>query len=137
MNADPRPQTLPPQGYSGKLTLAAIGAAKGGMRVEPGSIRPKVPLFVNNLGDHKTGRKLGEYQLGLVLGKGAFGKVYRAKGPKGSVAIKEILKRALDAKNREAVLREAELLTKLDHPHIVKVIDAFETNKCFYHVLGE
>ncbi len=65
------------------------------------------------------------YRIDDLLGGGGFGAVYLAYDLKlkGQVAIKE----SLDASTRaeEIYAREAELLFKLDHPHLPRVLDWF------------
>ena len=64
------------------------------------------------------------------LGKGTFGVVRSAifDGPNGQqrVAVK-IISKALLKGHEEVVMREIETVQSLDHPHIVKLIDWFES----------
>src|SRR5215472_6060062 len=68
----------------------------------------------------------GKFRLGTLLGSGGFGAVYQAENlllhrPQ---AVKVLLDaHASDEKFRERLLREARLLSALDHPHIVHVDD--------------
>lgn len=71
----------------------------------------------------------GRYQLELLLGRGAFGEVYRARDPvlERTVALKVIQNAAVAAlggSGREAFLAEARTIARLDHPNIVPVYDA-------------
>ena len=69
-----------------------------------------------------------------VLGTGAFGKVYltynKAK-PDFQVAIKVLSKIKLKD-NLEAILEEVEILTKLDHPNIVKYYETYFDDRYIY-----
>ncbi|MDP2052233.1 MAG: serine/threonine-protein kinase [Acidobacteriota bacterium] len=69
--------------------------------------------------------RCGRYELREVLGEGAMGTVYRAWDPAlaRAVAIKVIQARALSEDLLERFRREAQVLAKLPHPHIVGVFD--------------
>src|SRR5688572_3334619 len=83
--------------------------------------------------------KLGRYQIGEELGRGAMGKVYRARDPmiNREVALKVIpLATEFDADELEEArakfFREAEMAGRLNHPHIVTIYDAGEDNGTAY-----
>lgn len=66
------------------------------------------------------------------MGKGTFGVVrsathLRPDGSKEPVAVKIISKHLLKG-HEETVMREIEMVQSLDHPHIVKLIEWFESN---------
>jgi serine/threonine protein kinase len=68
-----------------------------------------------------------------VLGKGAFGKVYKAKRicDNKKVAVKEIIK-----KHKETCANEVSMLMMLpDHPNIGGFFEVFEDDSCIYIVL--
>lgn len=70
----------------------------------------------------KTILRLGEYELGAELGRGAMGVVYRARQPRlrREVAVKVILaSRFAGESARKRFLAEAELAAQIDHPNIV------------------
>lgn len=71
-------------------------------------------------------RRLRSYQLGEVIGEGAFSLVYRGTQPSvgRSVAVKQI--RAELANRPEFIRRfeaEAQMVARLEHPHIVPLYD--------------
>jgi serine/threonine-protein kinase len=70
-----------------------------------------------------TDRKLGPYLLGDVIGRGAMSEVYRAKHEGGAAAVK-VLQRDLvvDPHQVKRFLREAEIVTALTSPHVVRVL---------------
>ena len=93
----------------------------------------------------------GKYRIERELGHGGFGVTYLATqvGLNRKVAIKEFFMRDLNGREktsvtcsnqrglyshyREKFSREAENLSKLHHPHIVKVLESFECNNtCYY-----
>jgi serine/threonine-protein kinase len=86
--------------------------------------------------------ELGRYQLEKELGKGSMGKVYRGRDPQlgRTVAIKTLaLDHEFDATAlvdvRERFFREAETAGRLQHPNIVTIYDAGETNGLAFIVM--
>ncbi len=75
--------------------------------------------------DLPEGRRLGEYELMEVVGRGGMGVVYRAQHPSGTVvAVKQLHPSlALSKLHRDRFEREAEATSKLDHAGIVSVLD--------------
>jgi serine/threonine-protein kinase len=76
------------------------------------------------------GTRVGElYVLSRLLGSGAMGAVYEARGPAGErVALKALFSAAEDdgpsaAERRARFLREAAVCATIDHPHVVPVVD--------------
>ncbi|PKI84912.1 calcium/calmodulin-dependent protein kinase [Malassezia vespertilionis] len=84
--------------------------------------------------------KKQDYEFHKTLGKGTFGVVRSAvrKSPDGpqNVAVKVISKHLLKDRH-EVVMREIETVQGLDHPHIVKLVDWFESKDKFYLVFEE
>lgn len=102
-----------------------------------------------------------DYEVGKVLGQGSFGITYLAKvvlrgqlgaiGSSACVAIKEFFMKDLNGrvgtsvmtggntdlyqKYRKDFIREATNLSRLQHPHIVKVLESFEANDTAYFVM--
>lgn len=62
-----------------------------------------------------------------------YGVVQQAEGPEGSVAIKVIAKKNVKG-HEHMVYDEMNLLKRLNHPHIVKFYEWFESSKNFYIV---
>lgn len=101
------------------------------------------------------------YEIQKILGQGTFGITYLAKvkmeGSLGLldshvfVAIKEFFMKEINGRNgtsvtsgskggifydyRKKFKKEAENLSKLKHPNIVKVMESFETNNTIYYVM--
>lgn len=72
------------------------------------------------------GKQLGPYQILDEIGKGGMAAVYRARQTsiERDVAIKVILKGILgDPSNIQRFQREAKLIARLEHPHILPVYD--------------
>ena len=110
-----------PEGSQGVPSDPAPAEAQNGVRV------PADPS-----GDLLIGRLLrGTYRIIAALDEGGMGKLYRAEHQRlrRPVAVK-VMSRNLSA-NAEAIARfrrEAEIVSQLDHPHIVQILD-FDTTE--------
>ena len=72
-----------------------------------------------------------------VIGTGSFGKVFHTYNNNlkdFEVAIKVLNKRKI-AENMDDILREVDILTKLDHPNIVKYYESYDDEKFLYLVM--
>jgi len=80
---------------------------------------------------------LGRYLPETILGEGAYGTVYKAVDIVSNkyVAIKYQSKVVLTEKDLYYSRREAQVLKKLDHPNIVKLIESFEDDTAFILVM--
>lgn len=83
----------------------------------------------------KKGDIAEEYELGLEIGSGTFGKVFMAQHKASGLfrAIKLINKDRI--KEYETFTTELSILKDLDHPNIVSIIETFETEALCYVVL--
>ncbi|TLS25261.1 hypothetical protein PpBr36_07686 [Pyricularia pennisetigena] len=77
--------------------------------------------------------KKSKYRFGKTLGAGTYGIVREAEGQTGKVAIKIILKKNVKG-NERMVYDELEMLQRLQHPHIVRFVDWFESRDKYYIV---
>jgi serine/threonine-protein kinase ULK/ATG1 len=75
-----------------------------------------------------------EYKKIELIGSGSFADVYRAKNKKTNeyVAIKEIKKSKI---NVDDILKEIEIIKKLESENSVSLIDSIETEDCYYLIL--
>ncbi|KAJ2226104.1 Protein kinase of the Mitotic Exit Network, partial [Coemansia sp. RSA 485] len=76
-------------------------------------------------------RRIGEYQLEDIIGKGAAGSVYRGINLRtgGVVAIKQIRKEGFSSYDEiESARKEIDMLRDLNHPNIVKYIGYEQTD---------
>jgi serine/threonine protein kinase len=75
--------------------------------------------------------RVGNYNLGELLGKGAYGSVYKALNMVTGdfVAIKKVEKSRLNSKTTNAVRGEVALLRTLDHKCILRIFDCVETDE--------
>ncbi|KAK8683685.1 hypothetical protein V6N13_039737 [Hibiscus sabdariffa] len=80
----------------------------------------------------------GKYEMGRLLGCGAFAKVYHARNFRTglSVAIKVINKKRLSSPHLVSnVKREISIMTRLNHPYIVKIYEVLATKTKIYVVM--
>ena len=78
-----------------------------------------------------------EFDLGRLLGKGQFGKVYAAtrKATKTECAIKIVSKSKLTKSSRQRLfINEMEVIQELTHPHIMGVHGVYHCIDNFYIV---
>jgi len=83
-------------------------------------------------------KKLFNYNVIKVLGEGGMSRVYLGEDPATNqqVAIKELLPNLAHSKDlRERFRREAQIMAKLDHPNIVKLLKFEETATSFYLIM--
>ncbi|CAI9774765.1 unnamed protein product [Fraxinus pennsylvanica] len=105
-----------------KLNLLPPAAAAGGSR---GGEESSVVIF-------------NKYELGQLLGYGAFAKVYHARDVRTgqSVAIKVVDKEWILKENlKENVIREISIMCWLRHPHIVHLHEVLATKTRIYYVM--
>ncbi len=79
----------------------------------------------------------GKYSLERRVGESSLGEIYDAtqEDGEGSSCVRvEILSGTMDDENVGRFLQEVELLATIDHPHILRIIDAGEDAGCYYLV---
>lgn len=80
----------------------------------------------------------GKYEVGKLLGCGAFAKVYHARNIRTgqSVAVKVINKKKIAGSSLMSnVKREMSIMRRLHHPHIVKLFEVLATKTKIYFVM--
>lgn len=77
------------------------------------------------------------YELGEELGRGAFGQVFKGTCVKTGdvVAVKQISLSGMSQDRLEDIMKEIDLLKKLNHENIVKYIESFKTRSHLHIVL--
>ena len=77
------------------------------------------------------------YQLNQELNEGSFGVVFRGRNKKTDdvVAVKSVNCKKLSAQDDAAIFTEVALMTNMDHPYIIKVLDFFEEQGHYLMVL--
>jgi serine/threonine-protein kinase len=81
------------------------------------------------------GDRVGPFRLEDLLGEGAMGLVYRAvREPEGDTFALKVLKRALsrDAVYLQRFLREADVAQRVEHRHVVRIVEAGESEGVHY-----
>ncbi|MEZ6186692.1 MAG: protein kinase [Planctomycetota bacterium] len=68
--------------------------------------------------------ELGPYRLGPALGSGGMGEVYHARDTRTGAEVALKVLRVLDPELLERFRREVELVREIEHPHLVRVLDA-------------
>lgn len=83
-----------------------------------------------------VGSIVGGFRVEMLLGRGAMGAVYRARGAERTVALK-LLDDELgqDERFRQRFLRESQLARSLHHPHIVPTVASGEDDGRLYLVM--
>jgi len=73
-----------------------------------------------------VGTALGPgYRLDALIGQGAMGAVFRARRPDGGeVAVKTLSPEIMGSETSQRFLRESELVRGIEHPHVVRTLDA-------------
>jgi Protein kinase domain/GAF domain len=85
--------------------------------------------------DLADGQQLGRYRIDAHISRGAMGAVYRATNTvTGEPAA---VKRLLDKENTARFEIEARLLSQLEHPRVVKVLDHFQDDQGLYYIVME
>jgi calcium/calmodulin-dependent protein kinase I len=77
------------------------------------------------------------YKRGELIGSGGFAKVYEVRlkaDPEKVSAVKIISKEELSEDDYYYVLSEIEILTQVDHPNIVRLIEIFDDDNNLYLV---
>jgi serine/threonine protein kinase len=105
---------------------------------ETGRIKVAIHFTEEQKYPFPKGKKLKDfYNLGSVIGKGTFSEVAQATDKETGkvVALKTIDKSAISKKELGYVSREIEILQRLDHPHVIKLYNVFQTFNHIYMIL--
>jgi non-specific serine/threonine protein kinase/serine/threonine-protein kinase len=105
---------------------------------QPGDFLPDFPAQLQPAAD-VSGRTIGAYRLRRLLGSGGMGSVYLAERSDGAfskqVAVK-LLSPAL-AGERDRFHREREMLARLEHPNIARLLDGGTTTEGWPYLVME
>jgi len=82
-------------------------------------------------------KMIGSYYVVKTVGQGSYGKVKLAchKDTKDNVAIKILHKIKMKPQELERAKRETDILRKLKHPYIARLIDVIETDEVMYIIM--
>ena len=75
-----------------------------------------------------VGQRIGSWQVEALIAEGGMGRVYRARSSDGQEAALKLVKSDLahDAVFRKRFEREASIAERVEHPHVVPVLDSGE-----------
>ena len=75
------------------------------------------------------------YKIIRIIGEGAFGKVYEVKNKKTleTFACKKMTKSNIINLNK--LKNEISIMSKIDHPHIIKLYEVYESNRSLYLIM--
>ncbi len=130
------------EGLDNQKAMAEMGISKplGEVLLAKGYLDRDAVRLVTREAMGRSGRrvKIGSYEIVAKLGQGGMGAVYRAEVPAtGATVAVKVLPPEL-GRNPEFVerfRREAEIATSLDHPNIVRAIDAGESAGYHYFAM--
>ena len=94
-------------------------------------------MIDGNTKDSQNKPIIGNYRLLRTLDKGKFGVVKLGKHilTNEKVAIKIIDKKQHKQRTFDEILREVEIMKRLDHPNIIKVLQTFDMPHVYYIVM--
>ena len=94
----------------------------------------KLKVTINTLIEETNGLPTMKYKVIQRLGDGAYGTVYLAVNlmTKAKVAMKKINKVKENEIDDMEIKNEINILKKLDHPNIVKILEFYSTEKAYY-----
>ena len=123
--------------FKDSFPLNEIGSS---FNINDKPIRPirslsKIPISTKNVILQQTGNPLDYYDNLKKMGKGTFGTVYKVMHKQSGAirAMKVISKKKLKyGFTDEDILQEINVLTKLEHPHIIRIFEFYNYNKNYY-----
>jgi hypothetical protein len=87
-----------------------------------------VPMLAATEAVDRTGQRIGNWELGALLGSGGMGQVWHARRGdglhQGQAAIKMLRSSVSDARGKQRFAQEGRILARLVHPHIAMLLDA-------------
>ncbi len=106
-----------------KLHAALVQVQKREALLAEANLQLDRALLAGHRGAY-TGAKMGEWNLGDVIGRGAMGDVYAARRDDGTDAAVKVLHRvlAIDPTHVKRFLREAKIVASMKSPHVVRFL---------------
>ena len=94
----------------------------------------KLKVTINTILEENTGLPTKKYKILSKLGDGSYGVVFLAVNimTKQNIAMKKIKKVKENEIDDMEIKNEIDILSKLDHPNIVKIIEFYSTPKAYY-----
>ena len=93
-----------------------------------------MPISSKDVIIRKEGNPINDYKVISKLGYGTYGHVYKVinKYNNDLRSMKQISKYILKNKNENEVMKEIEILKKLNHPYIIKLYEYYVTDDYIY-----
>ena len=94
----------------------------------------KLKVTINTIIEENTGLPTKKYKILSKLGDGSYGTVFLAVNimTKQNIAMKKIKKVKENEIDDMEIKNEIDILKKLDHPNIVKIIEFYSASKAYY-----
>jgi calcium-dependent protein kinase len=94
----------------------------------------KIKVSINNLVNETQGLPTMKYKVTNKIGEGSYGAVYLAFNlyTKQKVAIKRIVKNEENKIDELELINEINILKKLSHPNILKIIEFYQSEHSYY-----
>lgn len=85
----------------------------------------------------EMGKSLTDFIILSDIAKGSNGKIYKvkAKNNESIYIMKKINLSGMNKKTQEEAVREAKILRKVSHPHIIKFYTSFFEKNCLYIIM--
>ena len=98
----------------------------------------KLKVTINTLVEETSGLPTSKYKVISKLGEGSYGTVYLAINimTKAKVSMKKINKVKDNEINELEIKNEIDILKKLDHPNVLKILEFYSTHKAYYIITG-
>ncbi|KAL8140030.1 hypothetical protein V2J09_006051 [Rumex salicifolius] len=120
-------------------TQQPLSVAFRGFRMDPGVSSSSSPATAVDIAAAAASTKtvLGKYELGCLLGRGSFAKVYHGRCVKddASVAIKIIDKSKTDSSMAPRIINEIAAMRRLNHPNVIRIHEVLATKTKIYMVM--